>query len=133
MISQKNINKIGTALTDLKQRVNDDAFIIIEEPSSQKFVQFAGSVNEPLIFDLPAQGLTEEELDRARVVLGEYEIEMEGNPMYEDESMQKVVDTQYGFSAIIGDDIDLGVELAVRVLSEIYGFDEAVNFILVEN
>jgi hypothetical protein len=133
MISQKNINKIGTALSNLLKRQNEDAFVIIEEPKSQKFVQFAGSANEPLIFDLPAQGLTEDELDQAKAVLGEYDIEMEGTEIYEDESMQKVVDTQYGFSAVLGEDLDLAVELAVRVLSEVYGLGEDANIALEEN
>lgn len=133
MLSQKNIDKIGNALKDLKTRQNEDAFLIIEESKSQKFVQFAGSTEEPLIFDLPAQGLTEDELERAKAVLGEYDVEMEGTPMYEDETMQKVVDTQYGFSAVLGDNLNLAVELAVRILTEVYQFDEDVKLLLEEN
>lgn len=133
MLSQKNIDKIGNALKDLKTRQNEDAFLIIEESKSQKFVQFAGSTEEPLMFDLPAQGLTEDELERAKAVLGEYDVEMEGTPMYEDETMQKVVDTQYGFSAVLGDNLNLAVELAVRILTEVYQFDEDVKLLLEEN
>ena len=41
------------------------AFVIIEEPRSGKFVQFAGSKDEPLLLDLPSQTLSPDEMAKS--------------------------------------------------------------------
>ncbi len=133
MLSEKNQQLIYAALERLLARSNQDAFLIIEEPKSQKFVQFAGSSEEPLIFDLPAQGLSEEELERAKALFADYDIEMEATPIYEDESMERIVDQQYGFSAILDQELELAVELASLVLLEVYGLEADAKLTLEEN
>ncbi|MEX2670713.1 MAG: hypothetical protein WD294_01245 [Phycisphaeraceae bacterium] len=45
------------------------AFIVIEHPETQKFVQFAGSRTEGLLLDLPTHTLTTDETERARRLL----------------------------------------------------------------
>ena len=53
----KNTENMRSALTRLLKRPYG-AYVIIEEPSFGKFVQFSGSANEPLVFDLQRQRLT---------------------------------------------------------------------------
>jgi hypothetical protein len=40
-------------------------FVIVEDAESKKFVQFVGSLDKPLLLDLPAQTLSEAEFYRA--------------------------------------------------------------------
>src|SRR3989442_15723620 len=61
----ENRATIRDALASLMQRTNSDAFVIIEDAKTSKFVQFASSVGEPLLFDLPVQALSEIEFSRA--------------------------------------------------------------------
>jgi hypothetical protein len=57
---------IRWALEDLQQQpVNSGAFVIFEDGRTGKFVQFCGSLSEPLLLDLPAQTLSEMEFHRA--------------------------------------------------------------------
>jgi hypothetical protein len=40
-------------------------FVVFEDAGSKKFVQFSGSIEEPLVFDLPSQTLNVDERIRA--------------------------------------------------------------------
>ena len=52
-----NTQRIEAALQALLQRNNEDAFVIFEDKATGKFVQFAGSAEQPLLLDLPLQAL----------------------------------------------------------------------------
>jgi len=57
---------IKAALETLLAQPDDAcAFVIVEEPELQKFVQFTASMERPLTLDLPAQVLSEAEFYRA--------------------------------------------------------------------
>ncbi|MCC6909206.1 MAG: hypothetical protein IT430_14790 [Phycisphaerales bacterium] len=51
-----------------RSTATDDCFVIIKEKSSDKFVQFSGSVEEPLLLNLPAQSLSAAERGRAEAL-----------------------------------------------------------------
>ncbi|MCW9049280.1 MAG: hypothetical protein OQK50_02995 [Deltaproteobacteria bacterium] len=59
-----NEKKLSETLTRLLQKPRG-SHIIIEEPSSGKYLQVSGSIMEPIVFDLPCQALTLDEYDRA--------------------------------------------------------------------
>jgi hypothetical protein len=60
------VQALTTALQTLLVQPNDAcAFVIIEDVESKKFVQFVGSLERPLLLDLPAQSLSETEFYRA--------------------------------------------------------------------
>lgn len=73
---------IKTALASVLVQPDDAcAFVVIEDTATRKFVQFVGSLERPLLLDLPAQALSEAEFYRAvaffrrRGVVGqEYEL-----------------------------------------------------------
>jgi hypothetical protein len=57
---------IRNALDSLLAQPDDaGSFVIIEDEVSQKFVQFVGSIDRPLLLDLPAQTFSEAEFYRA--------------------------------------------------------------------
>ncbi len=69
-IQRKKSEIIRTALVRLLKRPYG-AFVIIEDPSTGKYIQFSGSSEEPLFFDLPQQTLTLEEFEKARNLFSE--------------------------------------------------------------
>jgi hypothetical protein len=123
---------IRTALNMLLGRQKDDAFVIIEDRKSKKFVQFAGGAGQGLHFDLPSQPLSLEEMNRAKVVLAEYGIQMEEWEVY-DRPGGKVVGMQRGFQADLGLDLDQAVEIVWRVLMDVYRFDQDFPMGIEEN
>jgi hypothetical protein len=61
-----DITAIATALHRLlAQPEGALPFVIVESVETKKFVQFSGSLGNPLILDLPAQALSEAEFYRA--------------------------------------------------------------------
>src|SRR5262245_54677429 len=95
--AKDNLALIRDALSSLLVRRNEDAFVIIEDRQSGKFVQFAGSACEMLLLDLPSQPMSEPEFYRAveffrrRGIIG-YDHDML------DELGGRVVGQQFSFS-----------------------------------
>ena len=123
---QSHLATVRDALTRLLTRPVG-AFVIIKEPQTGKFVQFAGSKDEPLLLDLPS--LSPDEIARVKALCAElgypdpetYETpEYPGGPP-SDELMLK-----------FGTDVDKAAEAAVAVLHQVYGFDEQTKLKLTE-
>lgn len=125
-------NDIRAALDRLLARQNDDAFVIILDKKSGKFVQFAGGTAQGLQFDLPSQPLSCDETERATAVLAEYGIQMEEWNVY-DRPGGESVGTQRGFQTVVGHDVERAVELAWRVLTDVYAFDHDFPMSIEEN
>ena len=128
---QSHADVIRDALKRLLKRPAG-AILIIEEPRSKKFVQFAGSRDEPLLLDLPAEPLSPEELRKAKALFAEmgypgpetYQVlESPGGPP---------AGKQTSFHVKFGTDVDKATELAVAVLHRVYGFGEDVELKLTE-
>lgn len=53
---------IKAKLTELLRQPEDELrFVVVEDRDSEKFVQFTGSISQPLVLDLPWQTLSEAE------------------------------------------------------------------------
>ena len=98
---------IREALERLCARAEEDAFLIVTLAGSDYFLQFAGGLGRPLLFDLPYQALDPAQTERARILFSDYEME-EG---------------QFAFNCRLGDDLEAGADLAWRVFTEVYGAD----------
>ncbi len=120
-------DQIKKAIQDLLVRTNFDAFLIIEDPKTKKYVQYATSEKDGLYFSLPTIMLSDEEIERARLVLGEYDIhlnhEHKGDRSY---AMQE-------FAKSLGQDVDLATELVSRIMLEVYLFEPSIQLSLIEN
>lgn len=123
---------IYSALERLLQRPNRDAFLIIEENTTTKFVQFSKDNADNLIFDLPDQTLTSEEITRALQVLKRYELSHAEWEVF-DQPGGKVVGIQKGFTRNVGKDIDVITEIAYTVFTEIYLFVEPIHLSMTEH
>jgi len=114
-----NQARLEVALRKLLQRTNEDAFVIIEEPSSHKFVQFAASVRDPLLLDLPMQALSKEEALRAEKLFtslgagGRQE-----STLYDRNG--KAVGTQVSYQMFLGQDTEAAATVAMRIFREVY-------------
>ena len=128
----ENKNRIRHALTELLTRTNEDSFVIIEEKSSEKFVQFAGGPKEGILFDLPVVTLSSSEFERAKILLQGYNIVLERNDV-----LDKPGGTHIGyhdtFQSDLANNIDLATEIAWRVLKEVYEFKNDFDMVLTEN
>jgi hypothetical protein len=108
------------------------AFLIIEEPQSGKFIQFAGSRDELLLLDLPSQTLSPDEMMKARAVFAE--LGYPGPETYQTQEYPGGPPTgeQTSFNVNFGTDIYKAVELTVAVLQRVYSLDENAPLQLTE-
>ncbi len=86
-------------------------FVIFEEKSTGKFVQFAGSSQEPLILDLPWQTLSEDEKVRARTVLAPH-----GG-----------TEGEHGFQLNLDRDADRAAQITMEVFRDVYQIAEPLE------
>lgn len=82
------------------------AFVIIEHEGSRDFVQFSGSVDEPLTLDLPLASLHESKAAVARQTLS---------------AMPGFSEHDVAFNAVFGRDTRAAAEAAVHVLRTVHG------------
>lgn len=124
LFSQEVEAKIRMALTALLKNEGTPRYINLEEPTTGSVLQFAGSVNEKLFFNLPAKRFDERQIQRAKSVLNPYQIRFEEEPLYLDEAGNQVGDSLRTFSKNIGDNIDLALEICSKVFFDIYRLED---------
>jgi len=122
--------QIQRALRNLLQRGGEDAFVIIEEPESGKFVQFGGAPG--LWLDLPCAALDEEEADRAYKVFNELGVEA---PCEYHASDSKAGMVRHGasFRLNLGDNVRAATSTALAILRLVYLIPEDTALSIVEN
>lgn len=132
-LSEANVAKVRASLTALLHRENSDAFVIITEPGSQKFIQFAGSANEDLYLSLPSAQMSKDELSKAKKVLKQYEVEFESIQADTPEGSSAPTVNLDEFYKVMGQDVEGAVEIVSVVMMDIFGFDENVELDITEN
>ena len=106
--------------------------MIIEEPKSGKFIQFAGSVDEPLLLDLPTQTLSTTELDKAKRVFTQFGYSGPQKYQLQEYPGGPPVGEQTSFMAKFGSDVDLATRFSVAVLYQIYELNDSTQLKLTE-
>lgn len=124
--------KIRAALERLVERTHSDAFVIIEDKTTGKFVQFAGGNAQGLVFDLPAQTLNANELERAHHILTEFGIQLGTWEVY-DRPGGEVVGSRSGFNKNLGNNIDRATKITWAVLRKIYDLGATLELKIEEN
>ena len=142
--------RIKNAIEMLTTNKGDGWFTVLEEPKSEKFIQFTYDESYGLQVDLPVVALQPEELQKAEKLMGEYSIEkIEINPAEDDDCCCCGEDHEHGEHCDCGCDCehdeeaeekfesfnkkveenDKAVEIAYRVFKEVYGLsdDTAIN------
>jgi hypothetical protein len=119
--------RVESAIRLILENIGEGWFIILEEPETEKFVQFAYDEGSGLVFDLPFQALDEDELARARQVLGEVGVGDEVASIF-DSPDGEAVGEQRSFNSMVGKDVDRAVDLVYRVFTYVYGFDDKTRF-----
>jgi hypothetical protein len=110
--------KIEAALNRLLAS-EEGAFVIFDDRASGKFVQFAGSRDEPLVLDLPVQQLSAAELERAKILFRDLGIGYEEWPVFDKPGGQEI-GAQGGFQLELGQDTRRGADLTLRVFTEVF-------------
>jgi len=119
--------RIESAIRLILDNSGEGWFIILEDPSEEKFVQFAYDEDTGLIFDLPFQALNADELARAKQVLGEAGVGDESAGVFDGVDGEQIGE-QRSFNAMVARDVDQAVDLVHRVFTYVYGFDERTRF-----
>ena len=119
--------RIESAIRLILDNSGEGWFIILEDPSEEKFVQFAYDEHTGLIFDLPFQALNADELARAKQVLGEAGVGDESAGVFDGVDGEQIGE-QRSFNAMVARDVDQAVDLVHRVFTYVYGFDERTRF-----
>ena len=122
---------VRAALVRLLSRPSG-AFVIIEDARSGKFVQFAGSKEEPLLLDLPSQTLSPDEMTKAKAVFSD--LGYPGPETYETQEFPggPPAGEETSFMVKFEQDVDKATELAVAILHRVYGLDENAKLKLTE-
>ena len=120
-LTNQQKEEIRSALESLLQKEGLDAFVIIDETNSGKFVQFAVNENQ-LLFDLPTGQLNDNQLDKAKSILAEFEI------------FHQVQRNEFGvFTKEIGGDVDLAIEIVERLIKEVFNIEGNIKLLIEEN
>ena len=139
--------RIKKAIEMLTTNKGEDWFTVLEEPKSEKFIQFTYDEGYGLQVDLPVVALQPEELAKAEKLMGEYGIAKRVMEPPEDDCCCCGEDHEHGEHCDCGceddeesdekfesfnekvDDNNKAVEIAYRVFKEVYGLtdDTAIN------
>jgi hypothetical protein len=131
-LSMDQKEEIRVALRALLGRKNLDSFVIINETSSDKYVQFA--VNDgQLYFDMPTQQFDEDQLTKVIAQLEPYGILLEVQKMYDAEDATNVIDEMAGFSKEIGNDLDVAMKIVEGLITKVFNPSGDINISLDEN
>ena len=114
--------RIEEALRWLLEHGGPDSFVIIEEPRTTKFAQFAGSRKEPLLLDLPSQALDDAEMARAKTLFAELGVEGPEEWDVYDPFTGQVAGKQVGFLMAFGRDAPRAAATTWRIFREVYRF-----------
>ncbi len=125
-----NADKMERALDALLAQTNEDAFVIFEETSTKKFVQFAGNDHEQLLLNLPAQTLNATELEKAKTLFKEYAIEFKAIPATR---AWPIPTLQKEFDMKLCRDTKKAALIAMRIFKEVYGFSDNFSLGIEEN
>ncbi len=142
--------RIKNAIEMLTTNKGDDWFTVLEEPKSEKFIQFTYDESYGLQIDLPVVALKPEELEKATKLMAEYGIAKKVIEPSEDDCCccEEEHDHEHGEHCDCGcncegeeedmkfesfnekmDNNNKAVEIAYRVFKEVYGLsdDTAIN------
>lgn len=118
----ENRERVRDALHRLMQRTNDDAFLVIEEPSSSKFVQFVGDAHG-VIVDMPLVNLTPAELQRAEALFA-------ARPgLQRAKDSNGIESLQLDFAA----DVQLATQFTFDIFAQVYQLSPGYTVSLAEN
>lgn len=120
-----NCQLVADELSALLRRTNADAFVIIEEARSGKFVQFAGRAGDPLWLDLPSQTLSEAEFERA---VRYFRLHGQESQEYDllDEPGGVPVNRQVSFQMSLGDDVQRAAQITLEIFLQVFQFPKDI-------
>jgi hypothetical protein len=129
-----HLNEIAQALNRMLHRTNEDAFVIFEERTNRRFVQFAGSTNSSLLLDLPSQTLSPQEMQRAIVLFSSFgAVGPDIHSTYTDTTSKIVASQQVSFNLDLGKDVQLAAHIALTVFQQIYRCPTDFQLVIAEN
>lgn len=111
-MNTEQTQQLERSLGQLLDRDADDNFVVVEEQTSRKLVQFAASPATGIVLDLPVKSLSEEECERAEQLFASFSVSR----------------SEHSFELPIGRDIPQAVEVTKRIFNEVYQVDAHAQF-----
>jgi hypothetical protein len=122
-VSDYHKKEITAALAALLREESAGAFVIFEEKKTGKYVQFVGSATEPLLLDLPMVALSEDEKQRAPMILRQAGVRgAEAHPLYGDPTLLESTGTIEVFNLVLGQDVQSAAGIACGIFQHVYLF-----------
>jgi len=115
-MNAEQTKQLEHALEQLLECDGDDCFVLIEEQTTRKFVQFAASSKAEIVLDLPVKSLTDEERHRAEQLFSSF----------------RVMHGEHGFEVLLDRDISQAVEVTSRIFNEVYLVDSHAQFTITD-
>ncbi|GAB4275090.1 MAG: hypothetical protein Kow0029_15950 [Candidatus Rifleibacteriota bacterium] len=112
-------DRMKLALNIIIGNKGDGWFVIMEEPDSEKFVQFAFDEDSGLYFDCPIMAFSDDELRAAHRVMKRFGVSFDDPKADQDFSS---INTDVGFDA------ELGAQIASAFFREVFLFSDNVSF-----
>ena len=116
--AEARFDAIYTALDHLLSRADNDAAVVVADPRTSRFVQFA-SVDSELLFDLPAQSLDESEMLRATEYFHQFDGYVEEYQMLDAPGGQYAA-TQRSFQLNLADNVETAARLTMDIFDSVY-------------
>ena len=117
--------QIGAALRLLLGRPREEKPWVVIEHDSGKFVQFAGSLAEPLVLDLPWQPMSEAEFYRAVAYFKKLGIAGDELEMFDRDG--KPVSPQFTFNMTFRS-AEAATEVILEIFDQVYGLPRDSRF-----
>jgi hypothetical protein len=124
MIDDSALVRVYDALVALLHRGTRDSFVLIEEPRTQKYVQFGKGPR--LTMDMPLVALTFEEADRASRFFRELGVPCP-REYHDPDSSTGRVNHGAAFVHDFGRDCQAAAAWAMEFFETVYGFSEGVE------
>jgi hypothetical protein len=105
-----------------------EAFVVFEDKASGKFVQFSGSMDEPLLLDVPSQELSDVEFERARTFFRDLDVSFTS-----DGQNGQVSGIEGSFQLLLGQDTKRGADLTLCIFAEVFQLPAEFSLSIEEN
>ncbi len=124
--------EIKNALEVLFKREHKYSFVMINETTTDKYVQFSISDSE-LMFDMPTNQLNAAEKVRAKKVMKKYKISSKQLKFHDPNDSTKIVLELETYNKKIGVDIDLAIKITEKTIVDVFKVDKEIKITIDEN
>lgn len=115
--------ELARALSEMTQRTNENACVLLEDARTQKFIQFGRGPD--LNLDLPTAGLSDNEATRAKKAFARLGVMQPRSVDAPDVDGEPTVRRFSVYECSFGGDAELAADAAIQVFTDVYQLPSA--------